>query len=103
MMIYRYAVRVIKNYSWEMRLALFTMNTDSPSKAASETDRFIELSREMLRTSDTILSYAPGKVLILLLKVDEEKIEVPVQRVIDCWKKHSDTPIEVEIGRLENE
>lgn len=112
--IYQFLMRFLNNYSWDIRLAVFSLGEETQESASEKnaennpdslsqiTDRFCKLAKEHLRSSDVILKNGKNQVLILLMKVDHENCEIPIMRVVDAWKKAApEIPISYESVKLE--
>lgn len=106
-MIYQFLMRFLLNYSWDIRLAVFSIGENPDETEASQnisqiTDRFCKLAKEHLRTSDIILKNPPNQILVLLMKVDHENCDIPIMRVVDAWKTEApDIPIFYQSEKLE--
>ncbi len=112
--IYQFLMRFLSNYSWDIRLAVFTLGTDAETSLGGQdagntqddisavTDRFCTLAKKHLRSSDVILKNNKNQVLILLMKVDHESCEYPILRVVEAWKKEMpEIPVSYESVKLE--
>ncbi len=83
--IYRFLVRVTKNYPWNIRLAVFSFTVPDGMDEDAVTDAFMEICAPRLRSSDTVLKYNARQVLVMLLKVVEDDFAIPVARVLKAW------------------
>lgn len=100
---YRFLERFMSNYPWDIRFVVFTLGIDEDDEDLSElTSAFCDMSYRILRSSDVILKYSPGKVAMLLMKVNDESSLIPIKRVADAWSRseHSDIPLTYRSRRL---
>lgn len=93
--IYRFLARFIHNYSWDIRFALFTLESKTTAEISRAAEQFCEMAKQCLRSSDVILKYNKNQVLILLMKVDGENCEIPIARVMDKWKQEGDHEVSI--------
>ena len=93
--IYRFLMRFINNYLWDIHLAVFTLESETADNISQSTDSFCKLAKEHLRSSDVIFKNGKNQVLILLMKVDDESCEIPVTRVLEKWKQHDENQITI--------
>ena len=85
---YRFLERFIRNYAWEIRLVVFSFapeEADNAKACEGVADAFVEKARQKLRCSDLLLKYSENTVMALLMKVDEERCEIPIARVLEFW------------------
>jgi hypothetical protein len=92
--VYRFLTRFNINYSYEIWFSVFEVSESDTEDLASATNRFANTARTCLRCSDIVLNYCPGKVMIILIKVDEEDLVIPIQRILDKWNTQ-DNPAEI--------
>ena len=100
---YRFLERFTSNYPWDVRFVVFTLGTDQDSGDLAElTTAFCDISYRILRSSDIILRYSPGKVAMLLMKVDDESSLIPIKRVANAWSQSSfsDVPLSYRSRRI---
>ncbi len=89
--VYQYLERFSSNYPWEIRFVSFELEPKEDGIDLAEvTAQFVEVARESLRCSDTIFQFSQGKVLVILVKVDEDSWKVPVDRVQNAWESQGE-------------
>ena len=93
--VYKFLNRFLHNYPWDIRILSFVLSAEDETDIERYTDRFIDIAKQIMRTSDIILKYNKNCVLMMLMKVDNVSIDVPVSRVIDAWNKECDRDIEI--------
>lgn len=93
--IYRYMVRLTSVTGWSLHLVEFTLKTEEGSDCPDCTERFIELSAELLRNCDVMLKYNDSQVILLLLEPEGGEVETPIGRILDAWEREGRPEVEV--------
>ena len=83
--VYRFMVRLASVNVWDLHLIEFTLRTEGKENLSACTDRFIELSANLLRNCDVILKYNDSQVIFLLMEPENRDFTIPVDRVLDAW------------------
>ena len=87
-LIYRFLIRFQRNYTWDVSFVVFTIAAKNESVDSSEgADKFIEIVASSLRGSDIITRNGLNKVVIALMKCNNENYEIPIDRITAKWKE----------------
>ena len=84
--IFRFIGRVLSNYPVQVHMVIFSFNGD-PKGLRGAPDRFIELSRGILRSSDVLFKHGAEKVILILLKSEDERYKAPLDRIMKKWEE----------------
>ena len=76
---------------------MFTFSSKNEGNVPEACDRFIELAAANLRNSDVILKYGMDRVLLLLMKSQEGKYKIPVDRILNKWVDEGPSGIEISV------
>lgn len=85
--IYRFMVRLSSVNGWDLHMIAFTLQTNGEESLSDAADRFVELSANLLRSSDVILKYNDSRVIFLLMQPEDRDFMIPVDRVLNAWKQ----------------
>ena len=85
--IYRYMVRLANVNGWDLHLIELTVQAEGEAELSDCTERFIELSANLLRNCDVILKYNDSQVLFLLMEPENRDFTIPVDRVLNAWEQ----------------
>lgn len=85
--IYRYMARLTAVNGWRLHLVDFTLRATDEGERADCAERFIELAADLLRGYDVILKYNDSQVIVLLTEPEDGDYAVPIDRVLDAWKR----------------
>lgn len=83
--VYRFQMRCLENYHRSMALALFTLEGDGATEAA--TDAFGEVLKRSLRRSDVYTKNGKSRYMALLTEIVEEDTAIILERIMQNWKK----------------
>lgn len=91
-LIFRFLVRVERNYPFESRFLLFTLSGDDASEEQLEAvvEEFMEVARKTLRISDVVTRNGANQCMVLLLDTDQSDGERVVERIIRRWNESGD-------------
>ncbi len=93
--VYRFLLRFISHFPWDIYIVSFTLSGEEDEDIYRKTDHFVEVAADHLRGSDIILKQGRLQVVAILLKVNEENYNIPVERVLSAWKEEGCPEIEV--------
>ncbi len=109
--IYRYMVRLTSINGWNLHLVELTLKPEGKDKdggkeegrdeneaaatATGYTERFIELSSNLLRNCDVILKYNENQVVLMLMEPENTDFAIPVERVLKAWEREGVPGVEV--------
>ena len=91
--IYQFLARFQRNYSWEIHFVVFTITSDDGSEDNIDSwcEEFIKVASKCLRVSDVLAKNTDNHVLATFPKTNNEECQVPIERVLDNWKKEYDS------------
>lgn len=84
--IFRFLNRMASNYPWHIQMVLFSFSADREEAIPKALDAFIEQSAGMLRSSDIFVKHGADRVLLLLLKSQDDRYQVPLDRIMQAWQ-----------------
>ncbi len=87
--IYRFMVRLASVNDWNLHLVDFILQVKGKERPADCTDRFIELSANLLCRCDVILKYNDSRVIFLLMEPENRDLMIPVSRVLTAWEQEN--------------
>ena len=95
--IFRFLVRLTSNYAWHIEMVMFTFESEDEEKVPEACDRFIEIASANLRNSDVLLKYGMDRILLLLMKSQEERYKVPIDRIGKQWANGGVAGVELSV------
>ena len=95
--IFRFLIRMTANYSWHTEMVMFAFSGKRAEDVPKACDRFLELAAGSLRSSDILFKYSADKVLLLLLKSQEERYKIPLDRILRQWEEEGIDDVEISV------